>query len=139
MLCICGGKGSLNQLMNELINYEAVYRTAPATLGLLKNQTYKAQQGRAPADSEVSIKDSGLRRPGLGVAVLCLTLPPDQEDALAWQGQSGPGAERDSWSCIEMFQTGTGSGAFWAETVQRESRKVFTVLFVLIEQCQKLE
>ena len=42
----------------------------------------------------------------------------DQEEALAWQGQSGPGAEKDSWSCIGMFRTGTGSWTCWAETVQ---------------------
>ena len=30
-----GAKGSLNQWMNELINREGVYRTAPATSGLL--------------------------------------------------------------------------------------------------------
>ena len=50
-----------------------------------------------------------------------LTLLPDQEEALAWQGQSGPGAEKDSRSCIGMFQTGTGSWTFLAESVQRES------------------
>ena len=64
-------------------------------------------ESRAPADREASIKDSGLTRTGLDVAVLCLhsvqcTLPPDQEEALAWQRQSGPGAERDSWSCSGM-------------------------------------
>ena len=75
----------------------------------------------------------------MGVAVLCLTLPPDQEEALAWQGQCGQGAERDSWSCIEMFRTGTGSGAYWAETVHRESREGFPILFVLIDQYQELE
>ena len=32
----CGGKGWLNQSVNELINDEAVFRTAPATPGLLK-------------------------------------------------------------------------------------------------------
>ena len=30
-----GTKGSLNELMNELMNDKAVYRTAPATPGLL--------------------------------------------------------------------------------------------------------
>ena len=32
-----GGKWWLTDLMNELINHEAVYRTAPATPGLFKN------------------------------------------------------------------------------------------------------
>ena len=66
-------------------------------------------------------------------------LPPDQEEAIDWQRQSEPGAERGSWSCVGMVQTGTGSGASWAETVQRESRERFLVLFVLIEQYQELE
>ena len=57
---------------------------------------------RAPADHEVYIKDSGFTRTGLGVTVVVCTLPPDQEEALAWQRQSGPGAERDSWSCSGM-------------------------------------
>ena len=73
-----------------------------ASLGTTKCRV-QVHPNKAPADREVSIIDSGLTRPRLGVAVLCLTLPPDQEEALAWQGQSGPGAERDSWSCIEMF------------------------------------
>ena len=34
-----GGKGSQTELMNEWINDEAVYRTAPATPGLLKRGT----------------------------------------------------------------------------------------------------
>ena len=38
MLWISGGKGSLT----DWINYEAVCRTAPATLGLLKTHTVKA-------------------------------------------------------------------------------------------------
>ena len=67
------------------------------------------------------------------------TLPPDQEEARDWQRQSEPGAERDSWSCVGMVRTGTGSGASWAETVQRESRERFLVLFILIEQDQELE
>ena len=57
------------------------------------------------------------------------TLPPDQEEAPAWQRQSGPGAERDSCSYLGMGLTGTGSGACWAETVQRGSREIFLVLF----------
>ena len=59
---------------------------------------------RAPADHEASIKDSGFTRTGLSVTVLCLhtALPSDQEEASAWQRQSGPGAERDSWSCLGM-------------------------------------
>ena len=67
------------------------------------------------------------------------TLPPDQEEALAWQGQSWPGAERASRSCDGMVRTGTGSWTCLAETVQRESREGFPVLFVLIEQNQELE
>ena len=67
------------------------------------------------------------------------TLPPDQEEALAWQRQSGPGAERDSWSCVGMVSTGTGSGVCWAETVQRDIRESFLVLFVLIERYHELE
>ena len=47
-----------------------------------------------------------------------------------WQRQSKPGAERDSFSCLGMGLTGTGSGACWAETVQRESREIFLVLFM---------
>ena len=35
-----GGKGWLNYLINESINDEAVYRTAPATPGLLINATF---------------------------------------------------------------------------------------------------
>ena len=35
MLWISGGKGSLSELINQWINDEAVYRTAPATPGLL--------------------------------------------------------------------------------------------------------
>ena len=56
------------------------------------------------------------------------TLPPDQEEASAWQRQSGPGAEIDSCSCLGMGLTGTGSGVCWAETVQRGSREIFVVL-----------
>ena len=67
------------------------------------------------------------------------TLPPDQEEAPAWQRQTGPGAERDSCSCLGMGLTGTGSGAYWAETVSRESREKFPVLFGLIEQYQEVE
>ena len=29
-------------------------------------------------------------------------MPTDWEEALAWQGQYGKGAERDSWSCLGM-------------------------------------
>ena len=57
------------------------------------------------------------------------TLPPDQEEAPAWQRQSGPGAERDSCSCLGTGLIGTGSGACWAETVRRGSREIFLVLF----------
>ena len=57
------------------------------------------------------------------------TLPPDQQEAPSWQRQSGPGAERDSCSSLGMGLTRTGSGAFWAETVQRGSREIFLVLF----------
>ena len=67
------------------------------------------------------------------------TLPPDQEEALDWQRHSEPGAEKDSWSCVGMVRTGTGRRACWAETVQRESRERFLVLFILIEQDQELE
>ena len=67
------------------------------------------------------------------------TLPPDQEEALDWQRQSEPGAERDSWSCVGMVQAGTGSGAYWATTFERESREKFLGLFILIEQDQELE
>ena len=56
-------------------------------------------------------------------------LPPDQEEAPAWQRQSGPGEERDSCSCLWMGLTGTGSGACWADLVQRGSREMFLVLF----------
>ena len=49
---------------------------------------------RAPADREASINVSGFIRPGLGVTVC--KLPSDQEEASAWQRQSGPGAARDS-------------------------------------------
>ena len=56
------------------------------------------------------------------------TLSPDQEEAPAWQRQSGPGAEIDSCSCLGMCLTGTGSGACWAETVQRGSSETFLVL-----------
>ena len=37
---IFGGKGSLTDLLTESIKHEAVYRTAPATLGLLIIITY---------------------------------------------------------------------------------------------------
>ena len=52
------------------------------------------------------------------------TLPPNQEEAPAWKRQSGPGAERDSCSCLGIGLTGTGSGFCWAETVQRGSRDI---------------
>ena len=53
---------------------------------------------RAPADREVSIKDYQDQD---WLEQSCVsTLPPEQEEALAWQRQSGPGAERDSWSCV---------------------------------------
>ena len=53
------------------------------------------------------------------------TLPPDQEEALAWQRQSGPGAERDSWSCFGMVRNGTGSGACPSrDSSEREQREV---------------
>ena len=62
------------------------------------------------------------------------SLPSDREEGAACQRQSGPGAKRGSGSFLVMVITGTGSGACWAETVQRESRERFLVLFVLIEQ-----
>ena len=44
-----GGKGWLNQWINELINDKAVYRTAPATSGLLKKL-----DGVGPVDNRPS-------------------------------------------------------------------------------------
>ena len=47
----------------------------PDSLGKVSNGHGKVSDGlesRAPADREVSIKDLGLTRPGLGGTVLCL-------------------------------------------------------------------
>ena len=38
-----------------------------------------------------------------------------------------------------MDQEGTGSGAYWAETVQRKSRESFQVLFEMTEEDQELD
>ena len=44
-----GGKGWLTELMNELMNDEAVYRTAPATPGLLISRWQLFQASHSPS------------------------------------------------------------------------------------------
>ena len=58
-------------------------------------------------------------------------MPTDQEEAPAWQRQYGPGAERDSWSCLGM--------ASRIREWDMLGRDRFPVLYGLIEHDQKLE
>ena len=46
-----GGKGSLNQLINQLINDEAVSRTAPVTPSLLKKYKGPSMPYDRPQDA----------------------------------------------------------------------------------------
>ena len=61
-------------------------------------------------------------------------MPPDREEAPAWQRQSGQGAERDSWSCLGMVSRNREWGLLGRDKSEQEQ-----VLFVLIEQDKELE
>ena len=52
------------------------------------------------------------------------TLPPGQEEALAWQRQSELGAERDSWSCCNDLNRTGGWGLLGRDSQEREQREV---------------
>ena len=91
--------------------------SVPCNRGQLKPGVGIHLNTRAPADREVSIKDSGFTRTGLGVTVLCL-------HTATWLGRS-PCLAFTVWAgsrerFLVLFGnglTGTGSGACWAETV----------------------